>query len=582
VSAGERAGEVALVVVVMACGVGLCLHHGRVGFMPLDQSIVWDGAWRLLCGQRPFRDFVTPNGLVPMAMQAVVFKVFGVTWFAYVLHAAVVNGLFGAAGYGLLRAFGAPPVLAAVYALLGGVVFYPPFGAPFMDQHAFFFVLLSVLATAAAFQLQGRAAQFAAFALPWLAVLAWLSKQMPSVLVPLAVAAVWLAGPARAWRPLLRAFGMGTLSAVMLLATAVLAMDASLVATYAFELPGAIGRARLGQLVSSPAEYVAACAEARRAWGMTSVEIVTLAFGFGFPLAARAARDRSALRRLAAGLFGAGAYFLAGPSTARAGVAAAMLAVALVPSPSLDDGGHRLRPVFAHVVLAEVLVLLCLAHAVLTFNQPHNAIPFAFVALGLVHLAALRTTTGAGAGTVRAIVTAALVVVAGHDAWSFESRVNATRRVHKLDRTQVPVAAATAGLPPAMAFMRWQTPAEVALRAEDLSEVTRVLAKAPRNFLLLGDTSILYALTGRPSVAPSVWFHPGLTYPAPGTIAFSGYEDALMSALSRRDVGYVVLEGSHTFLGTQLSDFPRLQGLVAREGCGRREIGSFSILTLCR
>src|SRR5512134_1418500 len=59
---------------LVALGTGLCLDHGRVGFMPLDQSIVFDGAWRLLCGQRPFRDFVVPSGLVPMVMQAAFFK----------------------------------------------------------------------------------------------------------------------------------------------------------------------------------------------------------------------------------------------------------------------------------------------------------------------------------------------------------------------------------------------------------------------------------------------------------------------------------------------------------------------------
>ena len=29
-------------------------------------------------------------------------------------------------------------------------------------------------------------------------------------------------------------------------------------------------------------------------------------------------------------------------------------------------------------------------------------------------------------------------------------------------------------------------------------------------FLLIGDTSPLYGLTGHPSIAPSLWFHPGL------------------------------------------------------------------------
>jgi hypothetical protein len=84
-------------------GFALCLHHGRVGLMPLDQSIVFDGAWRLLCGQVPFRDFGTPAGLAPIALQALLFGAFGVSWFVYCLHAAIFNGLFCVLAFRLLR-----------------------------------------------------------------------------------------------------------------------------------------------------------------------------------------------------------------------------------------------------------------------------------------------------------------------------------------------------------------------------------------------------------------------------------------------------------------------------------------------
>jgi hypothetical protein len=57
----------------------LCLHHGRRGFLPLDQSIVFDGGWRVFRGQIPFVDFVTPAAIVPSVMQAAIFRVAGVT-----------------------------------------------------------------------------------------------------------------------------------------------------------------------------------------------------------------------------------------------------------------------------------------------------------------------------------------------------------------------------------------------------------------------------------------------------------------------------------------------------------------------
>ena len=59
---------------LFALGVGVNLVFGRRGFMPLDHSIVFDGGWRLLSGQVPFRDFAAPSGLVPSAMQVPFFR----------------------------------------------------------------------------------------------------------------------------------------------------------------------------------------------------------------------------------------------------------------------------------------------------------------------------------------------------------------------------------------------------------------------------------------------------------------------------------------------------------------------------
>jgi hypothetical protein len=88
-----------LVVGLFVFGTGVNLYFGGRGFMPLDQSVVFDGAWRMVSGQVPFRDFAVPNGIVPSMMQVPFFRVFGVTWFAYCLHASVINGLFCVVAY---------------------------------------------------------------------------------------------------------------------------------------------------------------------------------------------------------------------------------------------------------------------------------------------------------------------------------------------------------------------------------------------------------------------------------------------------------------------------------------------------
>src|SRR6266849_4089990 len=91
----------ATVVPLFLLGVATNLYFGRIGYMPLDQGIVFDGAWRMLTGQVPFRDFAAPNSLVPAVMQVPFFRLLGVTWFAFCLHASLINGLFSVVSYGL-------------------------------------------------------------------------------------------------------------------------------------------------------------------------------------------------------------------------------------------------------------------------------------------------------------------------------------------------------------------------------------------------------------------------------------------------------------------------------------------------
>ncbi len=91
--------DFALLLLVSVLGFALCWQIGRIGYLPLDQSIVFDGAWRVVSGQVPWRDFITPNGLSPILMQALVFQLFGVSWATYVGHAAALNAVGSGAVY---------------------------------------------------------------------------------------------------------------------------------------------------------------------------------------------------------------------------------------------------------------------------------------------------------------------------------------------------------------------------------------------------------------------------------------------------------------------------------------------------
>ena len=44
----------------------ICYVSGMRGFFAMDQSIVFDGGWRVLQGQIPYKDFVIPFGPISM------------------------------------------------------------------------------------------------------------------------------------------------------------------------------------------------------------------------------------------------------------------------------------------------------------------------------------------------------------------------------------------------------------------------------------------------------------------------------------------------------------------------------------
>lgn len=512
---------------LFAWGMALCLHYGRVGFMPLDQSIVWDGGYRLLTGQVPFRDFTTPAGLVPMAMQAAWFRLFGIDWFAYCLHAAILNGLFCVLAFRLLRGFGLAGAPAGLYALASGVVFYPPFGVPYMDQHAFFFSLAATCALAEG--VLGRNGRTWRLALvPWLLAAACLSKQIPSLFVaPLLLALPWLADRSErptVWRPLLASAAV--LGAVTALAAA--GTDHGLLAEYFFVLPGTEGRRRILGLLEAAA-FRGQFAELSRALPPWSTALTAVG---------------AALVLAPAGLLG--------------------------PRP---DRGRR-----AGAALGLGLLAVCAAFVMATDNQGENGIAFVFVAAGLVH-AGLAPPPFTVRG-LRPAIALALAAACGAEAWQFNHRVNETRMVHELSGVAPAPAASLRALPPALSFMEWRLHPFYRFSPEDLALTVAFLRSQPGAIYVFGDLTPLYALTGRPSVGPAVWLHPGLTLPEPGQPGFTAWEERLVRDLEARKVRFVVRESRQTYNELRLSQLPALVAHIEARKGRRRSFGGIDVIEL--
>jgi hypothetical protein len=509
-------------------GFALCLHHGRVGLMPLDQSIVFDGAWRLLYGQVPFRDFGTPAGLAPIALQALLFGAFGVSWFVYCLHAAIFNGLFCVLAFRLLRRLGAGVGAAALYGALGGVVFYPPFGVPYMEQHAFFFSLALVLALFEA-GAGGSTPRWPWLSLPWLLAAAYLSKPIPTVffLPLLAFVPVGLTPSRR--RAAARPFLTSAAVLVAALGAAVLAVDRGLLLESLFIRPGREGRGRLLAMLE-PAAFAGQASELFRAAAMLCLLPTVLG-------------------------------------------AVALLARRPDPGARTRELPHWWRPALALYLLAA-----CAAFVMATDNQGENGVPFVFLAAGLVHgelLDRWRRPSG-----LPALVVASLAVTSTVDAVRFEKRVNVTRMVHELDGVASGAPSETRALPPALAFLEWRLHPFYRFGPGDLAAAVSFLRNEDGAIYVFGDLTLLYALTGRPSAGTTLWLHPGLTLPEPHEAAFAAWETRLLDDLARRRVRFVVRESRQTYNGLRLSDLPRLAGLIEARRKRRLSFGPIDVMEL--
>jgi hypothetical protein len=64
---------------------------GHRGLFLYDASIVFDGGWRLLQGQIPYRDYFMSHAPGTYFYEALIFRVFGVSYSSMVLAATILN-----------------------------------------------------------------------------------------------------------------------------------------------------------------------------------------------------------------------------------------------------------------------------------------------------------------------------------------------------------------------------------------------------------------------------------------------------------------------------------------------------------
>jgi len=344
---------------------------------------------------------------------------------------------------------------------------------------------------------------------------------------------------------------LGGAAVVLLLAAWALGVDFGLVDTYVRQLPSEEGARRLG--------YVPGFASVLRRFEETRTQLdlgsITFVHVVGVP---------------------------------------ALLAGAIVARRAIRDASWRWRSAIGAGVVAELLLLACLGFIALTSNDKEIGAPLVFVALGLaaaalVHAArALRIEVD---GLPQAVMFLA-VLLGARDARAFDRRVNDTRLVDDLEFDAAQADASAQELPPALSYLRWSVPKLVQYTPSDLRELAEYLKARDGAFFLVGDASPLYGITGKPSVFPALWFHPGLTFPTPDDARFGDFEARLLERCERLGVRTIVIE-PRVWVGYRapegqkpaarlvtLDTFPRVAAWVSERRVSERSIGAFRVIEL--
>ncbi|HEY6389691.1 MAG TPA: hypothetical protein VIX89_00345 [Bryobacteraceae bacterium] len=532
----------------------LTWYSGHRGLFLFDQSAGFDGAWRILQGQVPYRDFYMAFPPIMLWIQAAFFKVAGLNFSSMVLSAAVVNVLATASimritGNLVTGASNFPVLLAG---LVTAIWFQPPFGTLWMEQVAFLFACGALQCTLEAGRLTNRFSMLFWFLAGCCMTCAFLSKQNAGAFFAPVCAGVimiqnWRTGPRL---PLsLASFGAGALiAAAVFLVWLRLFSDPALFWRHAIEVAGGIGKERVLMHLESLAEGVFLC-------------LLT---------------PRSAIPPSLLGM-------LIGPL------------VLIVGALNLDLKAGRMRRFAICGFLLLSLPLYQNLFIVSTMNEPQNGQPFLGLIVGLLLCVVLllrQTSYSAdiGSGTIRipvrlptpaAFATAAFMVLLVLSAWVVGEGVLVARyrivqefgsTTRFVDRIQLP----------GLERVYWGDPTLiptsnglVTIRREDFENVARYLQSRPGNFFVAGDATILYGLLRKPSPSPLLFFAPNHSQTASD---IPRLDNAILHSLETHNIQTVVKE-QFTFMSTQpvYSVFPQTWSFLTTRFEPVRQFGIFEI-----
>lgn len=119
-------------------------YIASIGVYPVDTFFHYDTGYRILLGDNPVKDYWIVHGFIVDYLQAFFFKIFGNSWYSYILHSSIFNSLITLSTFLIFRLLKINFLLSCLFSISFAILAYPVSGTPFVDLHSSFFSLLGI------------------------------------------------------------------------------------------------------------------------------------------------------------------------------------------------------------------------------------------------------------------------------------------------------------------------------------------------------------------------------------------------------------------------------------------------------
>ena len=93
-------------------------HYGFIGIMPGDNTVLYNGGYKVLNGYVPFSDYWLVTGPLLDYLNAFFFSILGVSWRTFIIHSSIINLLLALFSYHFFLNLGLSKKFSIIYSAL--------------------------------------------------------------------------------------------------------------------------------------------------------------------------------------------------------------------------------------------------------------------------------------------------------------------------------------------------------------------------------------------------------------------------------------------------------------------------------